>query len=87
MGDEVAEKRACHLLLATDALLFGNSRGPAKAPRRAQVAERLQLFDRGDWGTMWTLATSRGEKRGGPQLIEAKELPRAAAAVWGGGLR
>lgn len=99
-NDTEGETQGWKALLAVDALLFFDLRGSESIPRKALVADRIRLCERGFWGTLWAHA----EMESGPKsqddedelqktagrvnkLMEAKEVSKAATAVWGTGAR
>ena len=90
------EERLWKVLLASDAFLFcpgGDSEG---ATRSAQLSRRLADAEEGNWGSLWATACEEGggRARGSNDkertvarvsgLLQAGEVSRAAAAVWGG---
>ena len=99
-GDQTAETQAWKALLASDCLLFSDVHSPDGLSRRKLVADRLVTAEEGNWGALWshceqepshyssqTTSDSEQTAKTVAKLMEASEVSRAAAAVWGGGPR
>ncbi len=94
-GDRQGLARGWKLMVAMDGLIFGEVRGTMESSRREQLAERLEMFDKGQWGPLWHMASPVRGAGGGPQedeevqcakkvqqLLEVGEVSRAASTVW-----
>ena len=87
-------------LIASDALLFFDVKGTEVLSRKGLVAERIKTLENGHWGVLWAHVesailttgdadTTEDLKCAGrvKKLMEANELSKAAAAIWGAGDR
>ena len=79
-----------------DLLIFGDLRDNSKElSKRRLISDRMALREQGQWGMVWGQIgqrrtadkDTRGQEKATAKrvstLLEAKELSRAAAAVWG----